>query len=317
MNKFISIVDAEAIRDLPFRGRMLPKDCSPQVIDLWRGLVLHEFNYRQLILAAPPASEERSRLTRELYAGTYQLFETIKQIDSRWHSSQDHTDKSHSARALTRLGTPGRCIEIGCGGGMLCRALGQLGWDVHGIDVVASTNWTTIATESRGKVKFEVREFTLQGLPDSQPFDLAVLDNCLEHIPPGDYERTLCESFRILAPGGWVVIAIPNPLTGPHDCSIEFAKRGSPAFGSHFSERTVLHLSSDLYRAGFRGFRSVMHGGMWAGARWGWSWLWFCKALVCEQLFRLFPTDYWSDETFEFWVPYAIAAQKPKQHHAT
>src|SRR6185437_14455489 len=103
-------------------------------------------------------------------------------------------------------------------------------------------------------------------------YDLCIAEGVLEHVPPGDYEIFLESCYRALKPGGWLVILIPNPLTGPHDCSRYFSAPGEPATGGHFNERTMKHLKADFRRTGFRTLKTTIFPTLFSGRKgMGWS----------------------------------------------
>jgi ubiquinone/menaquinone biosynthesis C-methylase UbiE len=47
---------------------------------------------------------------------------------------------------------------------------------------------------------------------DDQSFDVVVGGEFLEHLYPGDVDRTLCEMQRVLAIGGRLLLTTPNPF---------------------------------------------------------------------------------------------------------
>lgn len=296
---------------LPFMPRTVPADLPQHVVALMRELVIHEHTFRTRILEAPPLSRQRGKLMREMYAGTWALIDQIEQqMGEQAKYQSGFRDRSMHARSINRLVRPGRCLEVGCGGGALCRALAVHGWEVLGVDVVTAPDWDKITSETNDRARFLPLEFTTQHTEIPGPFDLVVMDECLEHFPPGEYETALLISNNKLRPGGWLVVIIPNPLTGPHDCSINFRPRGAPAIGGHFNEKTITALAHDLRAAGFHNFQTVISYGIHSGVKYGWSRWWFYKAVLSEWIFRLLPQTLWSDQVFELFVPYVLAAQK-------
>jgi glycosyltransferase involved in cell wall biosynthesis len=98
---------------------------------------------------------------------------------------------------------PSRILDLGCSSGELGARLRKLGHHVIGVD----------AAELPG-VREAVDEFVeadlAAGLPSSLsgPFDIVIAADVLEHLPRP--ERLLAQARECLAPGGSVVVSIPN-----------------------------------------------------------------------------------------------------------
>jgi SAM-dependent methyltransferase len=278
--------------------------------ELLRELFLYEHSYRERILQAPSGSEERERLMDELYEKrAWNWYWHLDRLKGR-AVEEKLTDRSTDAASLSRLVQPGRCLEVGAGSGALCRSLALSGWQAEGLDVVASSFWQEIAEETGGAAHFTVGSLTSAPLPEGC-YDLCVMDNVLEHFPPGDYEMALQKAFGLLQPGGWLVVVVPNPLTGPHDVSRYFVPPGQPAQGCHFNERRLWDLRRDLYRAGFRKFKTPASGGLAFGRRLGWSQLYLVSAIFLEAVFSMVPAYYRDSILFQVLVTYVVASQKP------
>jgi SAM-dependent methyltransferase len=163
---------------------------------------------------------------------------------------------------LFALHGQGRLLDFGCGAGGFLTQMRRHGWSVCGIDVDA------------GSVERLRRELGLDALagslphPELQPgsFDVITMWHALEHVhAPAEVLR---EAHRILAPGGKLIIAVPNID------SLAFRWFNSAWFGldlprhlTHFAPWT-LHLM--LEKAGFRvgPVRMVRHSDwLWTAAR--------------------------------------------------
>lgn len=57
-----------------------------------------------------------------------------------------------------------------------------------------------------------VRGFFPVDLPDQRPFDVIALLAVLEHIPPQEQHELAEGCFRMLKPGGRLVLTVPSPL---------------------------------------------------------------------------------------------------------
>ncbi len=98
-----------------------------------------------------------------------------------------------------------RILDVGCGVGQYVRQLRELPATVMGIDVER-------ARVQRGSA--EVAGLVV-GAAESLPFaaesfDVVLLNEVLEHV--ADDRQALHEALRILAPGGHVVVYVPNRL---------------------------------------------------------------------------------------------------------
>ena len=152
-------------------------------------------------------------------------------------------------QALSRVeGQPGRLLDVGCGEATFLRLAQQAGWQVTGTELSeAAVRQAPELDLHRGEV-WEVR------LP-ADTFDVVTSWHVIEHA--SDPKRLVTELFRVLRPGGWLVLATPNL----HDYVFRlgyFAGRGHwPALYEdderelhlfHFSPRT---LSALMHSVGF------------------------------------------------------------------
>jgi SAM-dependent methyltransferase len=107
-----------------------------------------------------------------------------------------------------------RCLEVGAGEGWSMAALAQAGASVRGIDYSrqAIEKWNPQIADLLivGHPEEELRRLAAAG----ERFDLVWLDNVLEHVP--DPERLLREIRGVLAPGGLLLIEVPNDISPLH-----------------------------------------------------------------------------------------------------
>lgn len=111
-----------------------------------------------------------------------------------------------------------RILDIGCGVGAFVRRLREFTDRVHGIDI--DREGVTIGAEELPNLGLAVGEH----LPfrDSS-FDVIFLHEVLEHVD--DDLATMKEARRVLAPGGTVVIFVPNRLYPFETHGVFFGKK--------------------------------------------------------------------------------------------
>ncbi|MBI5586255.1 MAG: class I SAM-dependent methyltransferase [Deltaproteobacteria bacterium] len=292
----------------PFRKAVAGRLTSEQQ-ELLRRAFESETDWRRRILLSPPGSKDRAELMRQMYEDIHSWSIQIDQAFGRdpYFAAVDPSEKK--ARSLARLCLKGRCLEVGAGGGALAWALGLDGWIVEGVDLVWGMDWTKIMEATQGRVTFHLGDFTTMNSLGGN-WDLIIMDESLEHIPPGDYEMVLSKAHRLLKKEGWICVVFPNALTGPLDVSQYFLPRGAPAQAGHFNERSLKALARDLTRAGFENMVTVAYGGLPAGRRFGWSPLWYAKARLAEAFLAVLPPRLRMKGLFPFLVPSVIAARK-------
>lgn len=99
---------------------------------------------------------------------------------------------------------PGRVLDLGCGSGWFLREMREMGWDTYGVEVSAPA-----AELGQKKAGLNIFAGTLQEAKfPANYFDYVRSNHSFEHIScPGD---TLKEIYRVLKPGGLLLIGVPN-----------------------------------------------------------------------------------------------------------
>jgi len=105
---------------------------------------------------------------------------------------------------LSRDLAPGaRVLDVGCGRGVLLGSLADGGFEVCGTEISAEA---VRGADPRAEIRIADR-LADAGF-DAKSFDQVIIWHVFEHLD--DPAATLAEIFRILKPGGRLVIAVPN-----------------------------------------------------------------------------------------------------------
>jgi len=126
----------------------------------------------------------------------------------RWRLEKESLqvrDFRNTRRTLGRLHSlKGKIVEVGSGLGYLLKSFKDEGWDVMGVDPWRELRPFTL--EAHG---FDTIPLTLEQakLPDESA-DVVILLHVIEHVP--DPSATMSEIFRVLKPGGSMVLETPR-----------------------------------------------------------------------------------------------------------
>lgn len=137
----------------------------------------------------------------------------------------------------------GRLLDFGCGNGSYLVEMQKRGWDVTGLDVSRE-----MIDRIRDELGIRAYVGTLPHLElEPESFDVITMWHSLEHVH--EPAPLLREARRLLAPGGKIVIAVPNID------SLPFRWFGKDWFGlelprhlTHFTPSSLLQM---LQRCGF------------------------------------------------------------------
>ncbi|MGH9441809.1 MAG: class I SAM-dependent methyltransferase [Thermoanaerobaculia bacterium] len=106
-------------------------------------------------------------------------------------------------------------LDAGCGTGGFLAAMGKRGFLGRsvGIDVAAEA----LVRARRGKGLVRLAQGSVSALPiAAETQDLVVLHDVLQHLPEGDDRRALEEAYRVLKPGGVLLVRanVGAPIAG-------------------------------------------------------------------------------------------------------
>ncbi len=140
---------------------------------------------------------------------------------------------------------PGRALDVGCGRGLLLNQLRKRGWIVTGTEL--SDDAARFASD---RLHLDVKVGDLQHLHfEHGEFDAVVLWHVLEHVD--DPEGLLREVNRLVRPGGFVLVAVPNF----ESLEAKFSRAGwfhldVPRHVSHFTPETLVRmLEAEQFRS--------------------------------------------------------------------
>ncbi|HEU4419682.1 MAG TPA: class I SAM-dependent methyltransferase [Planctomycetota bacterium] len=106
----------------------------------------------------------------------------------------------------------GRVLELGCGAGHLSAEIARRGLRVLGVDLSARKI-------ERARARYPGIEFLEQDIlemPADAVHDTVVLAEVLEHVPAAVGDRMLALAWAMVAPGGRLVVSVPNEDLVPH-----------------------------------------------------------------------------------------------------
>lgn len=99
-----------------------------------------------------------------------------------------------------------RLLDVGCGGGWFLRVCKELGAIEQGVE---PSEYAAGMTQKQGlRVFHGTLEMYIEQAPTGTQFDVITANHVVEHLP--DPVKTLRVMKRLLAPGGYVWIAVPN-----------------------------------------------------------------------------------------------------------
>jgi len=114
-------------------------------------------------------------------------------------------DQAPRTAFLERFRREGRLLDVGCGLGLFLLALDPARWERYGLEVMPAAHQE--AARRLGADRIVTAELTAAEFPPEH-FDVVTFWDALEHLP--DPVRALNAAFRLLRPGGLVLLRLPN-----------------------------------------------------------------------------------------------------------
>jgi ubiquinone/menaquinone biosynthesis C-methylase UbiE len=112
---------------------------------------------------------------------------------------------------LSCIAAAGRVLDVGSAWGFNVMALGLMGYDVVGMDLVEDQFETGAAIAGENKTAFKVAGADAARLPFADAtFDAVTMVETFEHVFLEDRVTALHECCRVLRPGGVLVLSTPN-----------------------------------------------------------------------------------------------------------
>lgn len=136
-----------------------------------------------------------------------------------------------------------RLLDVGCGNGAYLKLMQELGWQVTGIDIDPAA---VAVCRAQGLNAF-VGTLETMNFPD-HAFDAITLSHVFEHLP--DPAKFLQECYRILSPGGYIAMKMPNIKSLGHRLFKRFWRGLEPPRHLSLWDRHTLHII--LHRNNFK-----------------------------------------------------------------
>jgi SAM-dependent methyltransferase len=102
-----------------------------------------------------------------------------------------------------RIERVGEILDVGCGDGYFLSVVREIGWNVRGVEL----NRAAAARGAERGLRIIAGNLASAGFPGGS-FDVIRMSHMLEHSPCPSGE--IREAYRLLRPGGWIIIAAPN-----------------------------------------------------------------------------------------------------------
>ncbi|WP_330233679.1 class I SAM-dependent methyltransferase [Nocardia sp. NBC_00508] len=155
---------------------------------------------------------------------------------------------------LARPASGARVVDIGCGPGDFARMLARRGGQVTGVDPSPQMiDYATARSRDLTHCRFELGTAQSLPLPDASA-DLVTSTFAMHHIPAAHRSDAVAQMFRVLRPGGRLLLADTHP-TGP---VLSTAVRVMARFAAHRTHDTAHDNGDHLASIDIRRYRDVL-----------------------------------------------------------
>jgi SAM-dependent methyltransferase len=128
--------------------------------------------------------------------------------DTEYYSEHIHViNKKHMMKYLKfACRKPIKLLDVGCGLGYYVKDALDEGFDAHGIEISKPALLKALPGVS-GKLQYG----SITEIPfDNEQFDAVICFDVIEHIKPSDTEQAIHELYRVLKPGGFLILTTPS-----------------------------------------------------------------------------------------------------------
>lgn len=146
--------------------------------------------------------------------------QAAEQFGQNYHAKADFHERQQIwqrviGESLDRLANGGICLDLGCGDGTLSRSVAAKGFQTVGID--QSDKMLSLARRRAGEAGVgQWGTYLHASLPLPVELEtcykgkagLIMCSSVLEYVM--DYEKVLAQFFRLLKPGGRLILSVPN-----------------------------------------------------------------------------------------------------------
>ncbi|GMV36216.1 MAG: hypothetical protein AMXMBFR61_07240 [Fimbriimonadales bacterium] len=218
---------------------------SPEELRRW-----YELEKRLAKRVRDSTKETRAQVVKETYAELFREVPNHPQVTLGGTEQAMHRIQIGFYRQV--LGRGLRVLEVGCGIGVLAKALAPQ--CEHYVALDATEDVLKLAGSGHSNLEFVLGDAVEPDFPP-ESFDAVISGQVIEHLHPDDIPDHLDAVWRLLRPGGRYLFDTPCGLTGPHDVSRHFDE---VATGFHLKEWRYREMVPLLLEHGFTRVRSPM-----------------------------------------------------------